>query len=137
MEKSRLIVALKSLQPKDLKQFNAFVRSPFFNKNQQLILLCDYLVQWHRKQSGALDKEDLHRIILPDAPFHDQKVRLAMSGLLKLLEQFIVHQNLAQNEALQRIKLAECYRKLNLNKHFPKSPAGRATSARKTILPQC
>lgn len=41
-----------------------------------------------------------------------------MSGLMKLLEQFMVYQSLTEDATLGKIKLAECYRKLNLQKHF-------------------
>lgn len=118
MEKSRLILAFERLSSGDLKQFEAFVQSPFFNKNRQLILLCKTLAKWKKAPHKPLNKERIHSAILPGVPFQDQKIRLAMSGLLKLLEQFMVYKNIMENEPLQRIKLAECYRKLNLNKHF-------------------
>ena len=86
-----------------------------------MVELCDYLTHWQKSISKPLDKAVVHQAIFPDLPFNDQKVRLAMSGLLKLLEQFLVIQNLTQDETLHHVKLAECYRKLNLNKHFQKA----------------
>lgn len=121
MEKSRLVLAFNSLSPGELKQFTAFVDSPFFNKNQQLVQLCNFLIQWKKSSAKSLEKEAIYQAILPGSPYQDQKIRLAMSGLLKLLEQFMVYNNLTENETLQRIKLVECYRKLNLNKHFQRA----------------
>lgn len=121
MEKSRLVLAFNSLSSSDLKQFSTFVHSPFFNKNQQLAALCNFLVEWKKSPGKPLNKEIIHQVILPGNAYQDQKVRLAMSGLLKLLEQFLVYQSLTEDETAQRIKLAACYRKLNLNKHFQRA----------------
>ena len=60
MQKSNLIFILKRLSKRDWREFRKFVRSPYFNQREDVVLLFDYL------------DEAIH--FLPPMAMHREKV---------------------------------------------------------------
>ncbi|MEQ1745981.1 MAG: hypothetical protein ABMA02_11175 [Saprospiraceae bacterium] len=116
MQKSRLWEAFSSLVKPELRAFDKFVRSPFFNQKAHLISLCDFLRQCC-EASSAPDAEKAFAVAYPGMPYDDQKMRLANSDLLKLLEHFWMYQEKFTDLERNKIRLAGAYRKRNLPKH--------------------
>jgi hypothetical protein len=129
MEKTLLYEALSSLSPAELREFGKFVRSPFFNLKPQLVALFDYFHQC-RENGEKPDTEQaysaLERAIVPSpkgrkrhkAPDADQKLRLANSSLLALLEKYLAYKEKFEDADRAKIRVAAAYRKRNLGKHF-------------------
>jgi hypothetical protein len=66
------------------------VASPYFNKNQELVLFYDYL----KKNAPAflpkkIDRHHVYRSLFPSKQYDDKHFKYLMSFLLKLAEQFI------------------------------------------------
>lgn len=88
MEKSKLIELVRTFSGRDWTDFQDFVRSPYFNRNQVLVRLCDFLA------AQAPEFKNIHRahafaVLFPDEPYQDAALNHAMSFLLKLGERFV------------------------------------------------
>lgn len=116
MQKTILWEAFSTLDKAELREMGKFVRSPFFNQKQPLIDLFEYLCDC-LKQKKIPDTLSAHAAVWPDILYDDQRMRLANSDLLELLEHYWTY--CEQFVAPQRIRtrLAAQYRKRNLPKH--------------------
>ncbi len=123
MEKSRLYNLFLSLTNKEYKAFRQYLLSPYHNTQGNLVTLFDYM----QESTGALKlvptKEAAFVKLFPKAVYKDSKIRLAMSSLFKLMEDFLVDNALQKDEVNAKVKLAEIYRKRNLPKHFNRTLA--------------
>lgn len=117
MEKTLTWEIIQSFSKIEIKEFRQFLRSPFFNKREDLTIIFDYL----SKQKAPISKETVFQKIFPQKAFDDQKLRLLLSYLLKLIEQFLILKERDSNELQNQIYLLEVYRKRNLNRHFQKT----------------
>ena len=108
--------AFSTLQKPELRDFDRFVRSPFFNRKEQLWRLSDYL-------RDCLDNQRLPNpeagfaAAYPYLAFDGQKMRLAHSDLLELLEHYWMYREKFADPDRAKIRLAGAYRKRNLPKH--------------------
>ena len=118
MEKSKLFVLLSTCTDSEKRAFLDFIQSPFFNKNQLLVEFYQLVLLFQSRFNRIPSKEEVFNKIYPKQAFKDIKVRLLMSDLFKLLEQFLCYNNRSQNELENKIELATIYRKRKLNKHF-------------------
>lgn len=115
MEKSRLLSLFRSLLPKELRELEHFLTSPFHNKRLEVIGLFQF-IKLNLSTSAVLSKENAFAAIAADRAYDDQQMRLWMSFLLKAIEHYLVHQSVFKDEVLAKTKLAEIYRLRNLPK---------------------
>lgn len=101
MRNSRLIKLLQNLSSAELRRFVQFVSSPFFNQNEKLIRLAEYLHQTSPDFGDAsLQKPVIFKVIIGDnVPYQEQIVHDHMSQLLRLFEKFLGQLNYEQDEA--------------------------------------
>lgn len=103
MYKSTLINQLKTYSPKEIKEFGEYIRSPYFNKNQSVIKLFDYI----RKQYPAFDekklnKEAVYGKIFPNADYSDGFMRTIMFNLSNLADEYLAHKRYKQNHFIEK-----------------------------------
>lgn len=90
MRNSKLIETLETLSSSELKRFLEFVKSPFFNKNEKLIILTEHIIQSAPEfNEDDLKKESIYNKLFPKAAFDIKKFNLQLFFLNKLLEQYI------------------------------------------------
>lgn len=106
MEKTLLWEAFSSLTTTEIREFDKFVRSPFFNTRPQLTELFDELNRC-RAHGQA-----------PSQPETSVAQRLANSALLALLEKYLIFKERFDDPERGKIRLAAAYRKRKLSKHF-------------------
>mgnify|MGYP001193107945 CR=1 FL=1 len=122
MENSRLVALLATLSKKEQRDLRKFVATPFFNQRQDVRDLLDLVFECFTQNQPLPEKEKVyHRLYGPDEPFDDHQVRMAMSFLLKLTEQYLVYTEFFSDEVKVKTKLAEILRHRNLPKHFEKT----------------
>ncbi len=119
MENSKLISLLKTFSPKELREFNDFLASPFFNKNEELLVLYAYL----RKLAPAfplnkLQREVVYQKAFPQNQYEAKHLNYLMSFLLKSAEEFLGIQNYRQKSHLTDYHILECMISRNLDKHY-------------------
>lgn len=95
MYKSQLIEVLKTLSPKEIREFSEYVRSPFFNKNEGVIKLFDHIKAFHPKfPEEKIVKEKVYSKVFPGARYNDGFMRKCMFTLSSLAENYIIYKGL-------------------------------------------
>lgn len=113
MEKSSLFHLLRSLPAPELREVRKFLQSPFFNQRQDVIDLFEYLAG-----NGVPKKEAAWQTLFSPAPFDLQKIRLLMSYLHTLLEQYISVKEQLSNPIDAKLHLLIGYRKRGMSEVF-------------------
>ncbi|MCP3930715.1 MAG: hypothetical protein GY705_16625 [Bacteroidetes bacterium] len=121
MKNSRLLIIFNQLSKKDLRALSQFVRSPFFNKQEKTIQLFDYLETYSLSLSLIPTKQKAFQEIFPDKFYDDQKMRLLMSSLSKLIEHFIAYQELFGDEMSAKVALTKGFRRRGISDAFQRS----------------
>jgi hypothetical protein len=118
MQHSRLLQAFNRLEKRDIRNLSKFVRSPFFNQNEAVIRLFDYLEQCKFEWSVLPEKEKAFKAAYPNETYGDGKTRKCMSLLMRLLEQYLICSRFLEQDIQTNLSLATAYRHLDLPKHF-------------------
>ena len=93
LKNSKLLLILESLDKKELDQINRFIRSPYFNQNNQIVDLLDSLLELHPDISTRImDKRALFQKVFPDKVYDEKEFRYLLSDLNRLVEQFLGYQ---------------------------------------------
>lgn len=94
MIKSSLLEILGSFSLKEYRDFGEFVASPFFNKNEAVVKLYDYIRLHFPDLSGAaFEKESVFASIFPNVEYNDGFMRTIMFNLTQLAEDFLAYSN--------------------------------------------
>ena len=120
MLQSKLVILLESLDKQGFNRFRQYLHSPFFNENQQLILLFDELkaLLADRAAANGNIKVQIWKAIYPSTPYNDLYFRRLCSDLNKQLEQFLIHTHSRQNPMKELVNLLEVLNQPELHKHF-------------------
>ncbi len=118
MQDSRLIALLRTLSRPEQRELRKVAASPFFNQRQDVPALLELLLDCINEEKPLPDKAEAHHQLYPDLPFDDHRMRMAMSFLMKIAEQYLAHKAFFADEAKVKTKLAETYRQRGLSKHF-------------------
>jgi hypothetical protein len=106
MVKSKLFTALQSLSRKEFIRFGQFVSSPFFNTNESLVKLYEYINRYYPEfNSPELHKEKVFMQIYRGTLYNDGNMRNLISDLYKLLETFLIEINSETDIQQNRNKL--------------------------------
>lgn len=116
MEKSGLHQLIRSFSPLELREVRKFLRSPFYNQRQDLIDLFEWLVA-----QPAPSRETTWSQLYGKTPFDEQKLRLLMSYLHRLLEQYLMVKAWNDDPLNNQIYLAKAYRKRQLGGAFDRA----------------
>jgi hypothetical protein len=103
MYKSALIKQLKTYSHKEIKELGEYVKSPFFNKNQSVIRLFDYICkQYPAFDENKFEKETVYREIFPDAEYNDGFMRTIIFKLSNLADDYLSHKRFKQNYFIEK-----------------------------------
>jgi hypothetical protein len=121
MNKSSLIELLKTFSDKEIKEFSDFVISPFFNKNKNVIKLFNYIKKYHPDYiSPKLEKQYTHNKIFSDVKYYDGYIRMAMSSLQMLAQDYLTYLHNDKNKIRNQISLSREFFKRDKFKFFEK-----------------
>ncbi|MGK0365483.1 MAG: hypothetical protein ACI85O_002549 [Saprospiraceae bacterium] len=109
MLQTRLWLSIKSLPPRKKSNFAKFLKSPYFNQREDLCLLYAAIRQAIEKEKD-LTKEDLWQILFSKQSYESSQLRLLMSYLQKLFEQFIATENLLEDKAQIKLQTTAWFR---------------------------
>lgn len=94
MIKSRVIDVLKTFSNDEMKQFSEYISSPFINKRDSIIDLCNSYRKYHPEfEDRNFTKEKVFRKIFPGKPFNDELFRNMNSQLMKFAEDYLSYLN--------------------------------------------
>lgn len=90
MLKSKLIEILKTISFKDLNRLDAYLHLPIYNKNEKVLDLFNIIKQEYPSYSNntVLEKENIIKQLFPNQQKQDAALRVVMSQLSKLVEDF-------------------------------------------------
>jgi hypothetical protein len=100
MHDKKLLIILKTLKPKELKRFKAFVESPYFNTNKNLCLLLDYIQKYYPQfEHPQCSEANAFKHLFPNTPYRDEVITKLLNKLFDLLRAFIAQQDLDEDNA--------------------------------------
>lgn len=119
MQKSRLLELFKSLNKVEVKKLRKWVRSPFFNQREDVILLFDYLDKNRPFDKPAkVHREYIFSKIFPNEQYDEKKIGYAQSFLLTEIKKFIAYEEFSNHQIQSQILLTKNLRKRGLNRLF-------------------
>ncbi|OWY25402.1 hypothetical protein C7N43_19050 [Sphingobacteriales bacterium UPWRP_1] len=122
MHQSKLITLLRTFTPQEHKEFKKFVRSPFFNTNENVVKLYDHLYKYAPGfDSPRLDRQKVFSFLFPDEPYKEIKIQQFASLLVNLIEQFWIHNDLKEPTPDATLRLADAYRQRRLTAYWQKT----------------
>lgn len=130
MYKSKLFFLLKNLKkhPREILDFEKFVKSPYFNTKPEVIRLFLYIRKYwnasERQQSMKLTKELAFKKVYPkEQKFINWKILECISDLSLLLERFFAHQELKGNQTMVNNLIAEGFKNRGIDQYYFKKIA--------------
>lgn len=119
MQDSKIIELLQTFSTKELRVFEEFMYSPFFNKNEELRNFYAYLKSCAPTfQPNKIKRRVVFKKLYPQKDYDDKKMNYLMSDLLKLAEQYIGWQQYENDSHLQKCHVLSAYLDRNLEKHY-------------------
>ncbi|MBN8584094.1 MAG: hypothetical protein J0M37_03300 [Ignavibacteria bacterium] len=90
MLKSSLLQIVGSLSSQEFREFGDYVRSPFFNKNESVTRLYDYLaLSFPDFEDELLNKESMFKKLFPGAKYNESFVKTLIFNLTHLAEDYL------------------------------------------------
>lgn len=106
MKNSKLFLLLRRLEDWELEEFDDFIRSPYFNKREELVSFFHILRTLDPNFTGEhLDRASVFHELFPQQEFDDKKLAYLMNYLLKLGERFIGQKKYEENEDTQYLDI--------------------------------
>jgi hypothetical protein len=98
MLRSKAIEIIRTFSPQELKHFKEFLNSPFHNRNKKVIRLFELI----RKSAPSFDspslaKEKTFARLFPGKAYNDLVMRILISDLIQLSEEFIAYTGWKRN----------------------------------------
>ena len=122
MKNTKLIVLLKKLSSTELRRFQEYAISPFFNKNKKVQHLANILLgNAPDFDSEALEKRKVFGKIYMNQQYNELQINNVISDLLQLLYDFLAQLQFSQQSLLQKkYALKELFQK-DAPQHFEKT----------------
>jgi flagellar biosynthesis regulator FlbT len=92
MHNSKIIAILKTLTPKEFRDFGRFVHSPFFNRLRNVVKLYEVLKKYYPEFSNRnLSEGSIYMKIFPSEKFDYWKMKNLISDLMALAEEYLAY----------------------------------------------
>lgn len=119
MINSKLLDLLKTFSSRDFRRFDSFLRSPYFNTDEDLVRLHDYI----RKQAPRFSEKKMSRIhvwkqLFAGKKFDDKAFSYLMNHLLGLGEQFLGMEQYHADPPRPEVDILAALENRRLDKHY-------------------
>ncbi|MEO8664048.1 MAG: hypothetical protein ABI462_01015 [Ignavibacteria bacterium] len=119
MLKSSLLEIIRTFSKEELKSFEDFVRSPYFNKKENVIKLFFEIKKYAPDlKDENLEKEKVWKVLFPDAGYNYGIMKNLIFDLNKLVEQFIISLKFNKDEYKQNEYLMNALLDREINKIY-------------------
>lgn len=119
MFQNKSIVILRTFTQQEIRQFDEFLRSPFFNKNQTIVQLFEKIKPFYPAfDAPELERSALYRLVYGSEDFDEQKLRYLMTDLTKHLEEYLCYKAIQNEELFKLHLLLYSYRLRKLERPF-------------------
>ncbi|MFT5167522.1 MAG: hypothetical protein ACI8P3_002760 [Saprospiraceae bacterium] len=121
MKESKLIILLKSLSSVEFKLFYKFVKSPYYNVNNNLVNLYKLLSKYYPDfEHSKLTYQAIFTSLFPREGFDIQRLRVLFHRLTKLVESFLVAEQIRTDDFLNKKLLTRGLERMNTYDLFQK-----------------
>jgi len=119
MHSSKLLQLYAALTKKEIKDFQVYLNSDYFNRNEQLKALSSYIAK-HADDftSKSLSREYVFKHLFKGEKFDESKMRYLMSDLTKQLEKFFTLIAFEEDDFQQKLMLSKILQRRNQEKFF-------------------
>jgi len=133
MYSSTLLDIFKSFSPKEIKDFEDFISSPYYNKNKNVIALYKLIkVEYPEFNKNTLAKESVYKKIYKGTKYNDASMRTLIFYLQEAAEKFLAVKNFESDGfSLNKHMLVELNDR-DLNKVFQKNYKAATKQIEKT-----
>ncbi len=114
MQNSKLFALFSALNGFERANLRKFIHSPFHNPNPALISLAEFLTQAIKQKKAEFSPQQAWDWVFAPQGYEPAKMRLLMNSLTKLIEQFLIHTELQNDENQQFNYLNKALQKYNL-----------------------
>ena len=119
MHNSKLIGLLSTFSTSELREFKDFVASPFFNKNEELVLFYGYLKKIAPNfPLKKIARENVFAALYKGKKYNEKHLNYLMSFLLKLAEQYIGYSRYKAQGILPEYHILSSSLDRQLDKHY-------------------
>lgn len=95
-------------------RFLKYIKSPYHNANEGMVTLTDLLL--HTIKSGSiLSRKDAYHTLFPDSEMDDKKLRKLTSTLVELYQNFLIQEELGNNQLLKNELLLQSIHENNID----------------------
>ncbi len=116
MVKSKLVKILKSLSKEEMKYLGWFVKSDYFNTDENLVVFYEYLKRYYPGfDSTKFTKEVVFQHIFTKDSYDDAKMRNLMSKMTQLLEEYLVCLEWKQDKFVRDKLLIDAFERRNID----------------------
>ncbi len=117
-----LMLVFKVLDEQSLRDLHQFVRSPYFNQREDVVLLFDYLRQYFPKKNADkyFLKTKVFEAIYGKEEFDEKKLHYLLSFLLKIIQKYWIVADLEESPIEQQERICKALRQKHLDKLFYK-----------------
>jgi hypothetical protein len=117
MHQSKLIELMGLFDKKELRGFEKFLHSPYFNQRDDVIRLFLYISE-HLSDPTLLAKPDAFAHVFPQEGYSEKKIRYTMSFLYKLALSFLSIHELESNPFQKQALINKAIRRKNSERIF-------------------
>jgi len=119
MKDSKLVEFFSQLSRAQLNQLGFFLESPYYNKKKELATFFEFIVQFYPDfNDNALSRQNAFAFIHPNKKYDEKAMGYYQSFLIKLIEEFLIVQELSERKVLRSSLLLRKLNDLNLDKPF-------------------
>ncbi len=98
---------LNSFDSSALKSLKRFINSPFFNKKDGMNILLQEFTKTNVVNNCEVNTQNIFKKLNPDEPFNERKIQRLLAYFLQIIEQFITHYDLQNDQFTHQQKLME------------------------------
>jgi|GEM_PF-967606 len=120
MQNTKLLQLFKAIKAEELREFTQFLKSPFYNRNQRVISLFEYLRKYRNNlDDDRLNKEYVFKRLFPKGEeYVDWKMRELMSDLSKLIEEYFIVKEVKGDKLEREMLLIKSFDKRQVDDFF-------------------
>jgi hypothetical protein len=112
----KLLFLLKSLSTWEKNRFVKFMESPYFNTDQKLVKLLEYILE--ELEMGEITRQKLDAFLFPEEEFQYTRITNYLSYLTRHLENFLAFERIKSDPFKLRYEILTEARERGLNKLF-------------------
>jgi hypothetical protein len=134
MYNSDLYRIFQNIPADQRRALRKFIDSPYHNLREDVKLLFRHLDRHWDRDPSELSKKAAWPAVFPGEAYDDQRMRYAMSFLLKTIERFFIHEEATADGVRAELHLAKAYRQMGLEKMTRRSLARARQLHERTAL---